>query len=205
MDHLLCPCVCHVGQGTPPLHCCLDIGIVMVGRKRKECVLGVGRREGGREGRLPACRAGITLTCSSIFTWPPRRVPVCVQTASFYEDTSHVRSGPALMTSFQLGSFCKDPVATSGHILGCWALGPRHRNLGTSLTGSLVLDGGVPTSRMRTPRPREVRRLPELTAGKRLLRWGTAPRGLPPVLVSAAVGYTKLLGKGKPGPRRLLQ
>lgn len=117
------------------------------GREKKEEGGGVGRREGGREGRLPACRAGITLTCSSIFTWPPRRVPVCVQTASFYEDTSHVRSGPALMTSFQLGSFCK------GHILGCWALGLRHRNLRTSLTASLVLDGGVPPSRMRTPRP----------------------------------------------------
>lgn len=41
----------------------------------------------------------------------------CVQISSLYKDPSHIRLGPILMTSFNLGYIFKDLISKKSHIL----------------------------------------------------------------------------------------
>lgn len=70
--------------------------------------------------------------------WPPSAVSsrappslhICVLRSSSYEDTSHSKLGPTLMTSFKLSYFFKDPVYKYGHILRYQRVGFQHINCG---------------------------------------------------------------------------
>lgn len=68
----------------------------------------------GEWGAGPCCTRAIFPLC--IFT-SSSFMRICVQLFHFNENTGQMGLGPALMTSFELDHFCKDPIFKQDHIL----------------------------------------------------------------------------------------